>query len=453
MRTPRRSVTALAASLVAGLAASLVATTAVAQAAPKTLRLNLGAGPNDRSGSPVRTLFQELEDGLNGVVGSIGQPNGVVPLDLNGLIPPRFIPGTVSLTTIVPQAFQVHDVDSGTPTSSYASLTVQNTPVTAAAILAPQQPPGWFTVDGIRSVIVVPSNAKATTTSAFGFYVRNEAPERATGATGLYGTTVCVVDDSACWGLNPTVIDAPTNGTITNGRGRKLIGAEFDISVTSPNTVVSGVNVTGSSIAQPAGADAFQVGDLWASNPGVNKWTHGLTIGAATSQIGVLHGAQALGGALIGSIPDFWDYRDAAGVVHSVVVQGTGLGGLNVSGTALPNGLTLSPGARGAPAMLSAFGGDANVDLGLKGQGAGAVVTTSRLAANGGLYATGSVVFAVPVQKRVYQTANLPPCNAALMGGDAFVSDAASPVSGEALAGGGTTFRPVYCRGDGWYVY
>lgn len=363
------------------------------------------------------------------------------------------IHGAVRAAGDAAPALTILDPLSAKPAASYGSLTVQNAATGAADILAPQQPPGWFTVDGIRSVIDVPANAKATTTSAFGYYVRNAAPERATGATGLYGTTVCVADDSACWGLNPTVIDAPANGTVTNGRGRKLIGAEFDISVTSPNTVVSGVNVTGSSIAQPAGADAFQVGDLWASNPGVNRWTHGLTIGAATSRIGVLHGAEGLSGALVGSIPDYWDYRDAAGVVHSVVVQGTGLGGLNVGGTALPNGLTLQPGDAGAPATLVAFGRDADVDLDLRAQGAGSVVTASRLAANGGLYAAGSVVFAVPVQKRVYRTGGLPACTASFAGADAFVTDAADPASGQPLRGGGGTFRPVYCRGDGWNTY
>lgn len=104
------------------------------------------------------------------------------------------------------------------PTSSFGTFTVQNMDKEAKDILGPQQPPGWFTVDGVRSVYVVKANSTARTTSAFGFYVRNEASEAKTGATGMFGTVACVVAYSACWGQNPTVIDAPQNGVVKSKR-------------------------------------------------------------------------------------------------------------------------------------------------------------------------------------------------------------------------------------------
>ena len=342
---------------------------------------------------------------------------------------------------------------TASPLSSYGGFVYQDRAVRAAEILGPQQPPGWFTHDGIRSTIVAQPDAKAQTTSAFGFYARADAPESVTGVTGVFGTSVAAVDHSAVWGFNPTVIDSTSNGVVTSGVGRKLIGIEVDVSVTSPNTIVSGINVTGSSIAQPAGADAFQVGDLWAANPGLNKWSHGLTIGDATSKIGLQIGANSLSGNSMPGIPNYFNFRDAAGALRAVVLQTSGSGGLNVSRADGANGVALVPTAAGVSPTLQAFGTDTNVNLSIKGQGTGQVIVQSSAIFNGAVTFGGAVIASQPVKLPVYTVANLPTCNAAALGSMAAVSDATAPTYNGALTGGGTVPIPVFCRGDVWLAH
>jgi hypothetical protein len=351
-----------------------------------------------------------------------------------------FIPLSVNADPVVRLRPGEAQVNQEAPaTSSEGGWTFQNTPTTAADILAPQQPPGTFKYDGIRSVVVNRPASKAGTTSGFGYYVRNDD---VSDAAGFFGTTVCNKDGASCWGGNPTLIDALANGAVTAGVGRKLIGIELDVQVTSPHTIVSGYNCTGTSAAQPVGADCFQIGHLNAAMPGRFKWSHAVSIGDGTSIVGVLHGAINASGALTGGIPDFWNYRDASGALRAIVTQASGTGAFNVTRTDAANGVAVQPAGVGQAPSLQAFGSDPNVSLVLKGQGIGPVVTESPLNAKAGL--------AAPTKLAEYTVATLPRCDATARSSIAAVIDADSPAYNSPLTGGGSIPTSVYCRGDIW---
>lgn len=345
---------------------------------------------------------------------------------------------------------------SAPPTSSAAGWTYQGQATSAADILGPQQPPGWFTHDGVRSVMDVPATASAQTTSAFGFYAVNRAPENRTGVTGMFGTVACVVANSSCWGQNPTVIDSAANGQVTSLQGIKLIGSEYDIQVTSPYTTVTGVAVIGSSVAQPAHADGFVAGYLSAQSPGLVRWSNGFVVSDGAALTGYLTGARQISGANVPGIQNLLNYRDASGVAQAVTYYASAAGSFVVGGTAAANGLSFTPGVAGQFPMIQSFGTDANAGLAFKAQGTGPIVTQSPLSANKGLYVSTSAQFAVPAKLAPFTVSALTsqyPCNATNLDSLAVVTDAQTPTYRGSLTGGGSTRTPVYCDGNAWTAH
>lgn len=294
------------------------------------------------------------------------------------------------------------------PSSSHAGWTFQNTETTAAAILGPQQPPGWFTHDGIRSVVVSKTDATAQTTSAFGFYARSDTPESTTGVTGMFGTSVAAVDHSAAWGFNPTVIDSVRNGVVSNGIGKKLIGIEINPSVTSSDTILQGFSILGSTIAQPKFSAAFTVGHLSAINPGAFRWNNAFVVADGTSLTGYLTGAQQVSGANIPGIQNLLNYRDTMGAARAVTYAASATGSFVIGGTSAANSIQIQPAAAGQFPAVQAFGSDPNVALVLQAQGSGQVVAQSFLSAPQGLYAATFAQFAVPAQMPAYTVGTLP---------------------------------------------
>lgn len=344
------------------------------------------------------------------------------------------------------------DVQQTPPTSSAAGSLYQNSGTTAASILGPQQPPGWYTVDGVRSVMDVPAlpeTGRPQTTSSFGFYAINRAREVATGVTGVFGTTACVVDHSACWGFNPTVIDSDKNGVVSNRQGIKLIGMEINPSVTSPDTTVQGVSILGSTIVQPKYSAAFTVGHLSAVSPGTFKWNNAFVVADGTSQTGFLTGAQQASGSNVPGMMNLLNYFDATGTARAVQYYSSANGSFVVSNTAAANGVQLQPTVAGQSPVLSAFGSDTNVSLVLQAQGSGEVVAQSQINAQGGLFVGKPAQFGDIVRLRAYTVATLPACNATTIDAIATVVDASAPTWRGAVSGGGGVRTPVYCDGGG----
>lgn len=355
--------------------------------------------------------------------------------------------------TLTPGRMQMRVPATLPHSGDYGALVVQNSAVTASEIISPQMPPGHYKGENIRSVMVVPDGTTTGTNSAFGYYVRNDSDA---DAVGVFGTTVCNKNHASCWAENPTVSDHTTNGVDTSAFnfGRALVGSELDVQVTSRDTTVSGYNCTGSSGIQPKAATCFQVGHMLAANPARGiKWTYGLTVDNATSQVAMLVGADAVSGSAIGSMPMRFNIFDAAGVAQAVQVQATGLGGLNVTRTGWANGITLTSATAGAAPALQANGTDANVNLALSAKGTGQVVAQSPATFNGAATFANRLVAVQPIELPVYTVAKLPTCNGAARGKYAAVSDAASPAYNAALTGGGSVSVPAYCNGSAWTAH
>ncbi|OAH20815.1 hypothetical protein AX289_27265 [Methylorubrum populi] len=333
------------------------------------------------------------------------------------------------------------------PTTSDGGFVYQNREVSASDILGPQQPPSYFTHDGIRSTVVNMPDSKAQTTSAFGFYVRNDSPNK--DATGVFGTSVCAVDNCSAWGLNPTVIDHTANGVVTNGQNRHLIGMEINPSVTSSGTTLQGISILGSSFAQPKFAAAFTVGHLKAANPGEFKWNYAFGINDGAAATGFLIGAQAVSGTNVPGTQNLFNYIDATGAVRAVVMNSSPSGGLNIGGTAAANGIAMQPAAAGQFPEISTFGVDPNPGLVLRAQGTGQVIAQSLLSAAKGLYVEGSARVTGLLRLRAYTVAELPACNSDTVDAIAAVVNANNPQYRAAVVGGGGSRTTVYCDGGG----
>lgn len=337
--------------------------------------------------------------------------------------------------------------------STSGVLTVQNRSVTADDIAAPTVPPGWFNEDGVRSVMVLDDGAAAINTSAFAFYVRNRSPStgQARNATGLFGLTTCEVDGCASWGINPALIDAARNGAAGTGRNRRLIGAEFDISVTNPDTIVQGIGLMGSSSAKPKGADGFSCSDLG----GLARWTHCFVSGNGFVDTALYVGTRlkidpGARPALNPGTPSqtvTFGYIDPQGRGGGIDLLAS-LGGFSIlpaggRGTGL--NVVTSPARDGGTVALAPGGDGANKNLRIHASGAGRVLLDSPVQSSQPL-----TVDALVTGNRGFQAASTPFANVGafpqIAGTMLYCADCREP--GQA-AGAGTGTLIVY-NGSAW---
>ena len=275
------------------------------------------------------------------------------------------------------------------PMASTAGLTVQNTDVTEEMIYGALTPPGWFTADGMRVSLVAPTGATAQGTDAFGFYVRNQTVSSGLGGNGvgLFGTITCEVNNCASWGINPTLIDGPVNGVLGNGTGRKLIGAEFDISATQTGTAIQGISLLGSSTLQPLGADGFSCGPLG----GPALWKHCFVEPDGVGTGGIYLGS--IGATATPNSPsvaiDLTSYgpTGAPGLVRLQASQGA----LGVSNPNLANGLGFVPAVAGSAVLIGTNGTDTAVPLNVITKGGAPVTVAAPVTVSGALTVTGNV--------------------------------------------------------------
>jgi hypothetical protein len=297
-----------------------------------------------------------------GTVPSLGGPGGAAQLGSDGSI-------TVRLSLASPAA------------ASGAANIVQTTSRTAQSIYSGLVPPTYFTFDGYRSSVVAPLGSTATNTDGFGFYVSNQAVSNGQGgnAVGLFGAITCEVDGCSSWGLNPTLIDNSVNGgAVGSGTGRKLIGAEFDVTATQTGTIIQGISLNGSSTVNPAGADGFSCGSL--GGPAI--WTHCFVVPDGVAATGLYLGSvQAGGTANSPSAPILLTSYDSGGASKQIRLQASG-GVLNVSSPSLANYFALMPAGTGTTPTISAQGTDTNVNLGLTAKGTGTLNVNSPMIAS-----------------------------------------------------------------------
>lgn len=268
---------------------------------------------------------------------------------------------------------KVGAVQASPPTSSLGLFDVSNTTQTPEDIAGPTVPPSWFDNIGFRSTMNVDPNTAAINTTGFAYFMRNLASSDGTSKNGVgYGGVIkCIANSSKCWAMNPTLIDADANGAVTNGTGKILVGAEFNLTATSPNTSIQGISLLGSSQANPAGADGFTCGGLGGSA----LWKNCFVSGNGTGTNAWYAGSLAKTGVNSPSQYGVFGYRNASGQVVAVTLQAS-LGALQVAGSQTPNGVSIGTAVAGASPVVSAFGSDTTIDLTLSGKGSGIVKTT-----------------------------------------------------------------------------
>lgn len=281
-------------------------------------------------------------------------------------------------------------------------LKVQNSSTTREDLYNGVVPPNSWLYDGISSTINLPPGTLASNAQAFGAYVLNNS-EKGTAITcpnginngcgnavGVFSIVHCVASNSGCWAMNPTIMDTNTNAAVPGQTGVQLIGSELDVSVYSPTTLVSGYNATGSSYAQPAGADAFVVGNLRAGLPDTIYWTHGFVSNDATSQVGLYLGSEHLV-ANSASQPLQLSYRDGANASRAIQLQSV-LGALNITNPNVAlDGVYIQPATTNPTISVTGSSANANLNLSAKGA-AGNVVFGSAAKINNGLYLTGLMI-------------------------------------------------------------
>jgi hypothetical protein len=190
--------------------------------------------------------------------------------------------------------------------------------------------PGIANYDVNRSVLKIPSGSLITNGTGFASYIEDLNPLGSGVTTGsavnFFGVGVAAVNGAAVWGLNPVLTDNTTYAS-SGGTGRFLQN-EFDFNVTSPNTTVHGLFVSGASLAQmAAGSDGFS---CRIGNVGVWAWPICFQSVAGSATNAFYAGPAALTGASIPSQYLLFGFYDAAAALQSYNVRvnaGAGNGG------------------------------------------------------------------------------------------------------------------------------
>ena len=281
---------------------------------------------------------------------------------------------------------------SGAPliTADGQSLLAQNSSTTQSSIYNPQVPAGWFNYDNVRSVLAIPSGSTQVNANGFGAYVinNNAAGGTSQSAVGYWGTVVCTVANSSCWGENPTLTDSLTGSAAP--AGIKLIGSEIDFGVHSTSTTVIGISLNGTATVQPLSI-GFACAQLSAQAPGLTRWGTCFVSGDNTTQIGAYFGT--FGPVAPNAISQSIQFGavDGASVVHHAALNAVPTGtavGFEMSDSVVPNGIFFQLAATGNSPEIFPQGTDTNINLVLAGKNAGTVVmpTLPTSAGGGGLY-------------------------------------------------------------------
>lgn len=96
-------------------------------------------------------------------------------------------------------------------------------------------------------------------------------------SVALFGTGAVTVDGGAIWGSNVNVSDRQYRVAQPSGtHNRRVTGMEIDVSVSYPDSVLTGLFVSGNSVVQPTNSTGFAVlgQDFSATIPGsIARWT------------------------------------------------------------------------------------------------------------------------------------------------------------------------------------
>jgi hypothetical protein len=191
---------------------------------------------------------------------------------------------------------------------------------------------GLANYDVNRSVLKIPSGSLITNGTGFASYIENLNPLGSGASTSagvnFFSVGVAAANGAGSWGLNPILTDN-TSYASSSGTGRYLQN-EFDFNVTSPNTIVHGLFVTGASLAQMNAAS-----DGFSCRVGNSGWAWPICFqsvaGSATNAF--YAGPVAASGTSIASQYLLFGYYDATAALQSYNIRVNSGGMLEVSST------------------------------------------------------------------------------------------------------------------------
>ena len=189
--------------------------------------------------------------------------------------------------------------------------------------------------DAVRGVAVETPGTQVDNTNGVAGYVMNSYSNSATAinsganSVGIFGLAIADprTTGSDVWGLN-TITTDNYNGLPSDG-GHILIGYEMDINNVSPNNFITGLGITGASIAAPSFSNAITIEPLNASTNSF-PWSVGLNMANGCCTFGAVFPAASLQPNAIGA-PVYFNYMDAGGQQQSVRFLATPQAGLAIS--------------------------------------------------------------------------------------------------------------------------
>jgi hypothetical protein len=131
----------------------------------------------------------------------------------------------------------------------------------------------------------------------------------------FFGVNVAATNNAQSWGFNSVLTDN-TSHVISAGTGKGLFGAELNFNVTSPNTYVRGIALSGASISQSYDAVGIFISSLNAFTKTL-PWKSAIFTEDAAALVAFEVGASAVAGANVRSQPINFSYYDGASARHA----------------------------------------------------------------------------------------------------------------------------------------
>ena len=184
---------------------------------------------------------------------------------------------------------------------------------------------GLSSVDAISGAQVCTYTYSVHQCNGIAAYVKNMSS--ATNAIGMFGQAFSASNNSASWGGNFLVQDAPGLA----GKKLAMQGLEVNVNANSLSyDYIRGISIIGESTTQPAGTIALGIFELGASRH--KQWSYGVFLGDNAARIGIQLGTAGAGNNE-GSQRIRLYGRDAAGINHVVDSQVDSSGNYLISTT------------------------------------------------------------------------------------------------------------------------
>jgi len=169
-----------------------------------------------------------------------------------------------------------------------------------------------------QALLTVPASTTIQNAVTYGSFIVNNADSTSgASAVGYYSFGVAAANNAHIWGSNPVVTDNTTL-TTSSGTGKLLWGSELDFNVTSPNTVVRGLDLAGASLVQPSSSIGLRVQPLHTLN-NTFPWDYGIWTNDGGATVAMQAGTVSTGNSQA-SQPIAFFSRTSGGVARNAKV-------------------------------------------------------------------------------------------------------------------------------------